>query len=149
MPQNLSKDEFIALQNLSKNKDLIIQKSDKGNSMVTVDRQDYTKNTDNILCDHKKFTKLNLKGDNLLNFAVNQEKHVDEVPKNLAESNTMTEKIRKLLKLVGSRPGAMFGSCKEHKASIENCLPFQPILLALNIPTYKTFGANFKTFHNI
>ena len=34
VPQNLSNNEFIALQNLSKNKDLIIQKSDKGNSKV-------------------------------------------------------------------------------------------------------------------
>ena len=38
VPQNLSKEEFIALQNLSKNKDLIIQKSDKGNSVVIVQR---------------------------------------------------------------------------------------------------------------
>ena len=41
MPQNLSKEELTALQNLSKNEDLIIQKSDKGNSVVTVQRQDY------------------------------------------------------------------------------------------------------------
>ena len=34
VPPNLSNNEFIALQNLSKNKDLIIQKSDKGNSKV-------------------------------------------------------------------------------------------------------------------
>ena len=34
VPQNLSNNEFIALQNLSKNKDLIIQESDKGNSKV-------------------------------------------------------------------------------------------------------------------
>lgn len=32
-PQNLSKDEFTALQNFSKIKDLIIQKSNKGNSV--------------------------------------------------------------------------------------------------------------------
>ena len=36
--QNLSNDEFIAFQNLSKNKDLIIQKSDKGNYVVIFDR---------------------------------------------------------------------------------------------------------------
>ena len=36
--QNLSNDEFIAFQNLSKNKDLIIQKSDKGNYVVNFDR---------------------------------------------------------------------------------------------------------------
>ena len=39
--QSLSKEDFIALQNLSKNKDLIMQKSDKGNSTVIVQRQDY------------------------------------------------------------------------------------------------------------
>ena len=43
VPQNLSKEEFIALQNLSKNKELIIQKSDKGNSVAIVQRQDYLK----------------------------------------------------------------------------------------------------------
>ena len=36
-----------------------------------------------ILRDHKKFTMVNLKNDNLLNFAVNQEKHVDKILKNL------------------------------------------------------------------
>ena len=38
--QNLCKEEFIALQNLSKNKDLIIQKSDKGNFVIIVQRQE-------------------------------------------------------------------------------------------------------------
>ena len=37
-------DVLNVLDVLSKNKDLIIQKSDKGNSVVTVDRQDYIKN---------------------------------------------------------------------------------------------------------
>ena len=49
VPQNLSKGEFFGLQNLSKNKDSIIQKSDKGNSVVIVDRQDYKKKMDDIL----------------------------------------------------------------------------------------------------
>ena len=120
MPQNLSKDEFIALQNLSKNKDLIIRKSGKGNSVVIVDRQDYIKRMDNILSDQKKFTIVNLKKDTLLNFAVNQEK----VPKKLVESNSMIEKSKKSLKPVGSRPGVMYGLCKVDKATVENGPPF-------------------------
>ena len=48
VPQNLSKEEFISLQNLSRNKDLIIQKSDKGSSVVIVERQDYIKKMDDI-----------------------------------------------------------------------------------------------------
>ena len=49
----------------------------------------------------------------------------------------MTEKTRKSLKPVGTRPGIMYGSCEVHKASVGNCSPFQPILSALNTPTYK------------
>ena len=103
VPQNLSNDEFIALQNLSKNKDSIIQKFDKGNSMVIVGRQDYIKKIDNILSDQQKFTVVNLKYETLLKFAVNQKKkqHVDKVLRKLVESNSMTEKTRKSLKPIG------------------------------------------------
>ena len=93
MSQNLSKDEFIALQSLSKNKDLIIQKPVIGDSVVIVDRPDM-KEMDKILRDQKKFAKVNLKDDTTLNFAVNQEKRVDKVLKKLIESNSMKEKPR-------------------------------------------------------
>ena len=74
---------------------MIIQKSDKGNSLVIVDRQDYIKKMDNILSDQKKFT-VNLKDDTLLNFAVNQEKR--KVLKKLVESNSMAEKTQEIVK---------------------------------------------------
>ena len=51
------------LYKTSKNKDLITQKSDKGNSVVIVDKQDYIKKMNNILSDENKFTILNLKDD--------------------------------------------------------------------------------------
>ena len=44
-------------------KDLIIQKFDKGNSIVIVGRQDYIKKISSILSDQKKFTIVNLKYD--------------------------------------------------------------------------------------
>ena len=80
---------------------------------------------------------VNVNDDTLLNFAVNQEKHVDKVLEKLIESSSMTEKNKKSLKPVGSRPGVMYGSCKAHKASVENCSPFRSNLLALNTPIYK------------
>ena len=79
VPQNLSINAFVALQNLSKNKDLIFQKSDNDNSVVIGDRQDYRKKMNNVLSDQKKITTVNLKDVTLLNFAVSQEKHVDKV----------------------------------------------------------------------
>ena len=124
------------MQNLSKNKDLIIQKSDKRNSVVIIQMQDYLEKM-NILSDQKKFSKVSLKDDTLLNFAINQERNVDKVLKKFIESKSMTEKTRKSLKTVGTRPGNMYGSCKVHKASVGNCPPFRPILSALNTATYK------------
>ena len=39
VPQHLSKEEFLALQNLCKNKNIVIQKSDKGNAVVVLIKQ--------------------------------------------------------------------------------------------------------------
>ena len=41
--QSISKEELAALTNLSKNKDIVIQKFDKGNSLVIVDKETYIK----------------------------------------------------------------------------------------------------------
>ena len=72
VPQHLSKEEFLALQNLRKNKNIVIQKSDKGNSVVVVDKADYLDKMDNLLNDTRKFEKINLKNDGILNFAINK-----------------------------------------------------------------------------
>ena len=84
-----------------------MQKSDKANSVVIVDRQDYIKKIDDFLSDQQKFSKVSLKNDSLLNFAINQERHVDKVLKKLVESKSMTDKTRKYLKPVGTRKGVM------------------------------------------
>ena len=63
VPQHLSKEDFLALQNLHKNKILVIQKSDKGNSVVVVDKADYLDKMENLLNDTQKFEKINLKND--------------------------------------------------------------------------------------
>ena len=54
VPQNLSDEEPEAVDRLSKNKNLVIQKADKGNSVVLVDRDVYVKHMENILKDNIK-----------------------------------------------------------------------------------------------
>ena len=105
VPQHLSKEEFFALQNLRKNKNIVIQKSDKGNSVVVVDKADYLDKMDNLLNDTRKFEKINLNNDGILNFAINQEKRVDNILKKLVASNSTCEETRTPLKPVGTRPG--------------------------------------------
>ena len=120
VPQYMSKEDSLLYQtSLKIMKNLIIQqKSDKGNSVVIVKRQDYLKKMNDILSDQKNFSKVRLKDDTLLNFTINQEKHVDKVLKKLVKSMSMTEKTRKSLKPVYTRPVVMYGSCKVHKASV-------------------------------
>ena len=59
--QHLSKEEFLALQNLRKSKNIVIQKSGKGNSVAIVDKAYYLDKTENLLNDTRKFEKINLK----------------------------------------------------------------------------------------
>ena len=73
VPQHLSKEQFLALQNLRKNKN-VIEEFDKGHSVVIVDKADYLDKMENLLNDTGKFEKNNLKNDRIFSFAANQEK---------------------------------------------------------------------------
>ena len=130
------KEELTALTNLSKNKDIVIQKSDKGNSVVIVDKDTYIKRMENLLSDQRKFEKVTLKNDAFLNFVVKQEKRIDTIFKNLVDSNSMSKEMRKFVKPVGTRPGIMYGNCKVDKQQVDGCPPFGLILSALQTPTY-------------
>ena len=52
--KNLSKQEIKALNNLIKNKDIVIQKANKGNNVVILNRSDYISNLTKILEDTSK-----------------------------------------------------------------------------------------------
>ena len=134
--QNLLKEELVALASLSKNKDIVIQKSDKGNSVVFVDKETYIKRMENLLSDETKFERVTLKNDAFLNFVVNQEKRIDTIFKNLVDSNSMSKEMRKSVKPVGAMPGTMHGLCKVHMQEVDGCPPFKPILSVLQTPTY-------------
>ena len=57
-PSNLTSEEFQSLQKLANNNDIIIQKSDKGNSIVLIDRITYIERISEILNDSSKFVPL-------------------------------------------------------------------------------------------
>ena len=56
--QNLSKEELAPLLSLSKNKDIVIQKSDQGTSFVIVDKEVYSKRMEDLLSDQRKLKML-------------------------------------------------------------------------------------------
>ena len=103
--------------------------------VVIVDKADYLNKMENLLNDTWKFEKINLKNDGISNFAVNQEKRVDNILKNLLCLMAYLKEQGDLLHQLG--PGIMQRLCKVQKDIIDNCPPFRPILSAINTPTYK------------
>ena len=62
------------MKTLSKNSDLIIQKSNKGNSIAVIKESDYLEKMYNILSDSKKFVKSLVVDEKDLNFIIGIEK---------------------------------------------------------------------------
>ena len=104
---------------------------------MVVDKADYSDKMENLLNGIRKFEKISLKNDGILNFAINQEKRVDYIFRKLVASNSISEERRRSLKPVGTRPGMMYGLCKVRKDIIDNCPPFRPILSAIDAPIFK------------
>ena len=61
--QNISEEELAASISLNKNKHIVIQKLDKGNYVVIVDKDTHIKIMENFLSDQRKFEKVTLKHD--------------------------------------------------------------------------------------
>ena len=135
--QNLYNQELEALDKLSKNKNLVVQKADKGNSVVLVDRDVYVKHIENVLKDNTKF-EVGIKT-RILNFQVNHEKRANEILKSLKYSGSLSDKQHKKLKQLDLELVFYMAFVKftKHKAVVDVCLPFRPILSAIGTPTYK------------
>ena len=71
--KNLSKQEIKALNNLIKNKDIVIQKANKGNNVVILNRSDYISNLTKILEDTSKFKRVNVEKGKALNHLIHME----------------------------------------------------------------------------
>ena len=71
--QHLSNEEFEGLKNLSAIWNSIIQKGDKGNPVVLVEKDVYIRNIEKILDNATKFEKMKIKK-GILNFSINYER---------------------------------------------------------------------------
>ena len=63
MRSNLSKEELKALHNLRKQKHLVIQKADKGNTVVITEKNAYINKMKEVISDTTKFEKINIEQD--------------------------------------------------------------------------------------
>ena len=94
---------------------MIIQKSDKGNSIVLITKSDYLNEMYNILSDSKKIVKSSVVDDKHFNFIIRIEKKLTDLLKELKASETISEIDYKKLKQRGSTFGVLYGLCKAYK----------------------------------
>ena len=135
--QTLTADEVSALKSLMQDDSIIIQKSDKGNSVVLLDKPSYVERVNEILADTSKFQKLRIKNGKDYNYIINQEKRICKVLYDLNKKGVLSDADYAKLSPCGSKPSVLYGLSKVHKR-VENNKPKQrPILSAINTPTYK------------
>ena len=135
--KSLPKEEYDALKIFLKNKDIIVQKVDKGNTVVILNRKDYVCKMKNILNDKAKFQKVYIDHDKILNHLIHMEKRVADVLKNLSDKKEIFTEPYHYLHPLGSRPEIMYGSAKVHKIVTDGLPSFRHILSAISTPTYK------------
>ena len=103
---NISKEDFLALKGLSSNKVIILQKADKGNSVVLVNKVDYTKRMEELLSDASKFKEITVEPGKEINLLLQHEGKLIEFLKRVKSS--VTTDLYKHLYPQDSQPGIMY-----------------------------------------
>ena len=138
--ENISKLEHKAFLELLELKDLIIQKADKGNVIVVIDKCTYFTKMSTILNDETKFIKVNFeKRNEELDYLLNKQSQILDFLKELRDNKVITDQVFNELRPSGCQPGVLYGLCKVHKGVTPDgkSPPFRPILSAINTPSYK------------
>jgi len=126
---NLNEKEHQALNNLAKDKTIVLSKADKGNAVVIQDRTEYLEKMHSILNTNGKFNKLN--GD-CTRSRENRLQNYLRTIKNKDRMQVITEEVYKRILPCGSKAGVLYGLPKIHKK--EN--PLRPIISAVKTYNY-------------
>ena len=140
--ENLSKEEHAAFLSLLNNDTIIIQKADKGNTVVIVDKAIYLERMEELLSDTSKFHQISFNSKHKVNKEVrhllDMEATIKTCLDDLRDNNYLSPEDHKFMNPTGSRPGVLYGICKVHKevGSEGETPPFRPILSAIGTSTY-------------
>ena len=115
---NLTDEEYNALKELAKNKNVIVTKADKGNAVVIMDKQDYRDKILKLIDDKKKFKLLESDP------TIKRENSLLNTLSNLKKQKIISDEIFKKIRPTGSRPGIIYGLPKIHKSGY----PLRPII---------------------
>ena len=123
---NLSKEELECIIGLAKNKNLVVTKADKGNSVVIMNKNEYIEKLSSQLQDTSKFVKLNYDP------TLEREKSLQSKLYYLKRIKAITEEEYKYMRPSGSKPGVLYGLPKVHKSGT----PIRPIISSIGTYNY-------------
>ena len=89
---NLSKEELKALHKLRKQKHLVIQKTDKGNTVVITEKNAYINIMKEIISDTNKFEQIIIEEDKQTSFPLKNERKAIDLIKRLENGGNISEK---------------------------------------------------------
>ena len=90
------------MKNLSKNSDIIIKKSDKGDSIIILEKKIYLEKMNEMLDKNKQFLKLSIQEAKHYDYFINLEKNICEPLKELYQLGIIDKKTYDKLYYVGS-----------------------------------------------
>ena len=96
--ENLTESEFKALRHLSKNKNIVIQKADKGNTIVILDKISYIPAIEEILNDHTKFSNFEIRAGKGINYITTLERKITSDLKLLKDEEIIDKATYKNIK---------------------------------------------------
>ena len=134
---NLLRDKYNALKILSSLKNIIIQKSDEGNSVVLMNRDHYINQMETLISDPAKFQKLLVPEIKDYKFMVYEKRLVHNILDTLYNKNAITCDIKTILTLDGPSPARLYGLQKIHNALVDSLPNYRPIISQIASSTYK------------
>ena len=105
--ENLTVSQFRALSHLSKNKNIVIQKADKGYTIVILDKIFYISVIEKIFTDHTKYSNTDIPTGKEINYISNLEKRITSDPKLLKNEKIIDRATYKNIKPIASRPDVL------------------------------------------
>ena len=95
---------------------MVIQKADKGNTIVILNKSNFISRLNRILDDTSKFKRFYLEEGKVLNHVIDMEQRIIDFLKSLKNQNEISEKNYDNLYPSGPKPGILCGFGEIHKA---------------------------------
>ena len=126
---NISAEEINLLKALMGNKNIIIKKANKSNTVEITDKEKSIEGVKNAISDAKKFAQLNITPEKYLNYIIDVEKVLKQLFKNLLDNDKLSKDEYDKIRTKGSRSGKLYSNPKIHQLVVNRTPKFDQFYL--------------------